>query len=137
MSLLLAVKRPYKLITYARGTRSAQGCPFTGHSRLSAWDPPCLQGRCSVAKSSPTLATPWTAAPQASLSSLSPGVCSNSCPLGQWCYLSSSSSVVPFSSCPQSFPASGSFPVSHLFTSGGQRIGASASASILPMNIQG
>ena len=68
--------------------------------------------------------------------SLSPRVCSNSCPLSWWCYLSISSSVAPFSSCPQSFPASGSFSVSQLFTSGGQSIRASASASVLPMNIQ-
>ena len=69
--------------------------------------------------------------------SLSPRVCSNSYPLSQWCHLTISSSVAPFSSCPQSFPASGSFPVSQLFTSGGQRIGASAAASVLPMNMQG
>ena len=68
---------------------------------------------------------------------LSPGVCSSSCPLSQWCYLTISSSVALFSSCPQFFPASGSFPVSHLFISGGQNIGASASATVLPMNIQG
>ena len=66
----------------------------------------------------------------------SPGVCSNSCPLSQWCHPPSSPSVVPFFSCPQSFPASGSFPISRLFTSGGQSIRASASASVLPMNIQ-
>ena len=69
--------------------------------------------------------------------SLSPGVCSNSCPLNQWCHPVISSSVISVSSCPQSFPATGSFPVSHLFASGGQRSGASASASALPMNIQG
>ena len=62
---------------------------------------------------------------------------SNSCPLTQWCHPAISSSVTPFSSCPQSFPASGSFPMSQLFTSGDQNIGASASASIFPMNIQG
>ena len=67
--------------------------------------------------------------------SLSSRVCSNSCPLSQWCHPTISSSVIPFS-CLQSFPASGSFPVSQLFTSGGQRIGASASASVLPVNIQ-
>ena len=61
---------------------------------------------------------------------LSPGVCSSSCPLSQWCYLTISSSVALFSSCPQFFPASGSFPVSQLFISGGQNIGASASASV-------
>ena len=68
-------------------------------------------------------------------SSVSPGVCSNSCALSQWCHPTISSSVAPFSSCPQSFPVSGSFPMSQLFTSGGQRIGASA--SVFPMNIQG
>ena len=67
--------------------------------------------------------------------SLSPGACSNSCPLSHRCHLTVSSSVVPFSSCLQSFSASGSFPVSRLFASGGQSIGASA--SVLPMNIQG
>ena len=66
-----------------------------------------------------------------------PEVDSNSSPLSWWCHPTSSSSVVPFSSCLQSFPASGSFPVSQFFTSGGQSTGASASASVLPMNIQG
>ena len=69
--------------------------------------------------------------------SLSPGVCSDSCPLSQWCHLTILFSVIPFSSCPQSFPASGSFPISQLFASGGQSIGTSASAPALPMNIQG
>ena len=55
-----------------------------------------------------------------------PRACSNSCPSGQWCHPTISSSVIPFSSCLQSFPASGSFPVSHFFTSGGQSTGASA-----------
>ena len=63
-----------------------------------------------------------------------PGVYSNSCPLSWWCHPTISSSVVPFSSCPQSFPASGSFPVSQLFASGGRSIGVSA--SVLRMNIQ-
>ena len=67
----------------------------------------------------------------------SPGVRSNSCPLSRWCHPTVSSSVVPFSSCLQSFPGSGSFPVSQLFTSGGRNIEASASASVLPVNIQG
>ena len=66
-----------------------------------------------------------------------PGVYSNSCPSSRWCHPAISSSVVPFSSCPQSLPASGSFPMSQLFTSGGQSIGVSASASVLPMNTQG
>ena len=65
-----------------------------------------------------------------------PGVYSNSCPLSQWCRPAISSSVVPFSSCPQSLPASGSFPMSQLFAWGGQSAGVSASASVLPMNTQ-
>ena len=66
-----------------------------------------------------------------------PGTCSNSRSASQWCHPTISSSVVPFSSCLQSFPASGSFLMSRFFTYGGQSIGASASASVLPMNIQG
>ena len=65
-----------------------------------------------------------------------PRAYSNSCPLHQWCHPTISSSVVPFSSHLQFFPASGSFPMSQFFTSGGQNIRASASASVLPMNIQ-
>ena len=63
-----------------------------------------------------------------------PGVYSNSCPLSWWCHPAISSSVIPFSSCPQSLPASGSFPISQLFPSGGQSIGVSALASVPPMN---
>ena len=69
--------------------------------------------------------------------SLSPGVCSNSCPLRQWCCLTISSSVALFSFCLQSFRASGSFSMSRFFTSGGQSIGAPASASVLLKNVQG
>ena len=65
-----------------------------------------------------------------------PGVYSNSCPLSQWCHITISSSVVPFSSCPQSLPASGSFPMSQLFSWGGQSTRVSASASVRPMNTQ-
>ena len=65
-----------------------------------------------------------------------PGACSNSCLSSRWCHATISSSVVPFSSHLQSFPASGSFPRSHFFASGGQSIGVSASSSVLPMNIQ-
>ena len=79
-------------------------------------------------------ATPWTAAHQVSLSPI-PRAYSNSCPSHQWCHPAISSSVVPFSHL-QSFPASGSFPVSQFFTSGCQSIGVSASTSVLPMNIQ-
>ena len=66
----------------------------------------------------------------------SPWVCSNSCPVSQWCHPAISSSVVPFSSCLQSFPAPESFQMSQFFTSGSQSIGASASASVLPVNTQ-
>ena len=65
-----------------------------------------------------------------------PGAYSNSCPFSQWCHPTISSSVVPFSFRLQSFPASGSFPMSQFFASGSQNIGVSASASVLPMNIQ-
>ena len=65
-----------------------------------------------------------------------PGVYPNPCPLSRWCHPTISSSVVSFSSCPQSFPASGSFPMSQLFSSGGQNTGVSASTSLLPMNTQ-
>ena len=65
-----------------------------------------------------------------------PGVYSNSCPSSQWCHPAISSSVVPFSSCPQSLPPSGSFPMSQLFTWSGQSTGVSASTSVLPVNIQ-
>ena len=80
--------------------------------------------------------TPWTAACQASLPSPTPSVCSNSCPLSWWCHPTISPSVVSFSAHLQSFPASGSFPVSQIFTSGDQSIGVSAAASVPPMNIQ-
>ena len=65
-----------------------------------------------------------------------PRVHPNSCPSSRWCHPTISSSVIPFSSCPQPFPASGSFPMSQLFVSGGQSIGVSASTSVLPMNTQ-
>ena len=65
-----------------------------------------------------------------------PGAYSNSCPLSRWCHPTISSSVVPFSSCPQSLPASGSFQMRQFLASGGQSIGVSASASVLPRNIQ-
>ena len=81
-------------------------------------------------------ATPWPQHPRPPCLSPTPGVHPNPCPLSQWCHPAISSSVVPFSSCLQSFPASGSFPVSQLFTSVGQSIGVSASTSVLPMNTQ-
>ena len=82
------------------------------------------------------LYTTWTAAHQLPCASPNPRACSNSCPLSRWCHPSISSSVIPFSSPLQSFPASGSFQLSQFFSSGGQSIGVSASTSVLPMNIQ-
>ena len=93
-----------------------------------------VQFSCSVVSDS---VTPWTAAHQASLSiTNSRSHDPNSCPLSQWCHPTISSSVIPFSSCPQSFPASGSFQMSQLFASGSQSIGVSASTSVLPINTQ-
>ena len=91
----------------------------------------------SVAKSCPTLCNPMD-----SSMSVFPvfhylRVCSNSCPLSRWCHPTISSSVTPFPPCPQSFPASGSFPMNWLFISGAWSFGASASTSVLPMSIQG
>ena len=82
-----------------------------------------------------TLWTPGLQLARLPCPSPSHAVCSNSCPLSQWCYPTITSSVAPFASCPQSLPTSGSFLMSLLFTSGGQSFGASA--SVLPMNIQG
>ena len=89
----------------------------------------------SVAQSFPTLCDPMDCSTPP-CPSPAPGVYSNSCPLSWWCHLTIPSSVVPFSSCPQSFPASGSFQMSQFFTSGGQSIGILASTSVLPMNIR-
>ena len=80
--------------------------------------------------------TPWTQHERLPCPSPTPRAWSDSCPLSWWCHPTISSSVVPFSSCPQSFSASGSFPMNQFFASGGQRTETSASASVLPMNIQ-
>ena len=90
---------------------------------------------CPVAKPCLTLCDPKDCSPPG-YPPLSPGARSNSRPSSHWCHPTISSSVVPFSSCPQSIPASGSFPMSQLFASGGQGTGASASASVLPVNVQ-
>ena len=82
-------------------------------------------------------ASPWPTAWQASLSITNSWSFSNSCPLSRWCHPTISSSLAPFSSRLQSFPGSRSFPTRWLLASGGQSIGASTSASVLPMNIQG
>ena len=116
----------------------AQGFEFSGVETVSFMsEPPTLitlethQGQFSSVQSLSCVwffATPWTAA--------TPGVYSNSCPLSRWCHPTISFSVIPFSSCPQSFPASGSFQRSQLFASSGQNIGVSTSTSVLPVNIQ-
>ena len=93
-----------------------------------------VQFRCSVMSNS--LQTHESQHARAPCPSLSPGVHSNSCPSSRWCHPAILSSVIPFSSCPQPLPASGSFPMSQLFAWGGQSIGVSASASVLPMNTQ-
>ena len=91
---------------------------------------------CSVTQSCLALCDPINCStPGFPRPSPSPGACSNLCPSNEWCHPTISSSVTPFSSCPQSFPASGSFPMSQFFTSSSQSIGVSA--SVLPMNIQG
>ena len=115
---------------------SSSGCPWI----LTSKDPHWIS---SVHESVQSLscvwlfATPWTATHQASLSITISRACSNSCPSNWWCHPTISSSGVPFSSCLQSFPASGAFQMSPFFTSGVQSIGVSASASVLSMNIQG
>ena len=107
-------------------------CPFTKSTHSVQFS--------SVAQLCPTeqlFATPWTAAYQLPCPSPTPGAYSNSCPSRWWCHPTISSSVVPFSSHFQSFPASGSFQMSQFFASGKQSIIVSASASVLPMIIQG
>ena len=108
---------------------------------MSSWDLLVLRHHqwtsvSSVAQSCPTLRPHESQHSRPPCPSPTPGVHSNSCPLSRWCHRAISPSVVPFSSCPQSLPASGSFPMSQLFASGGQTIGVSASASVLPMNTQ-
>ena len=90
----------------------------------------------SVSQSCSTLCDPMDCSMPGFHVQHQPRACSDSCPSSQWCHATISSSVVPFSSCLQSFPASGSFQMSQFFVSGGQSIGVSASASVLPMNIQ-
>ena len=89
---------------------------------------------CSVTRSCQTLWDPMDCSTPGFPVHHEPPVCLNSCPLSQWCHPTISSSVIPFFSCLQSFPASGSFSMSQFFTSGGQKIGASA--SVLPMSIR-
>ena len=97
----------------------------------------CCCHHCSVTKSCPTLQTHGLQHTRLPCPLLSLRVCLKLCSSNRWCYLTISSFTALFSSCPQSFPASESFPMSWLFASGGQSIGASISASVLPINIQG
>ena len=90
----------------------------------------------SVAQSCPTLWDPMDCSMPSPCPTPTPRACPNSCPSSQWCHPTIWSSVLPFSSCLQSFQAAGSFPMSHFFASGGQNIGASFSASVPPVNIQ-
>ena len=90
---------------------------------------------CSVIQSCLTLQSHGLKNARPPCPSPTPRACSNSCPLSRWCHPTISASVIPFSSCLQSFPASGSFPMNQLFISGSQSIGVSVSASVLPMNI--
>ena len=121
-SLLYLHLRSFSMVA---SLRSASSCKNTGLCRS-----------CSVTKSCLTL---WPHGLQHSrfpCASPSSGICSNSCSLSQWCHPTILSSVVPFFSCFQSFPGSGSFLMSQLFTAGGQSMGVSASTSGLPMNTQ-
>ena len=107
--------------------------------KFSLWQSNCKYYQFSSVQSLSCVwlfATPWNADARPPCPSPTPRVYSNSCPFSRWCHPTISSSVFPFSSRLQSFPASGSFPMSLFFTSGGQSIGVSASASVLPMNIQ-
>ena len=97
----------------------------------------CIDQFCSVTQSFWLFVTHGLEHVRPPCSSPTPRVYSNSFPLSRWCHPTISSSVIPFSSCSQSFPASGAFPMSQFFLSGGQSIGVSASTSVLPVNIQG
>ena len=122
-------------IPFSRGSSQTQGSnPYVllrlhrqvDSSPLSHQESPLKGICCSVAQSCPTLRPHGLQPARLPCPSPSPRVCSNSCWLSRWCHPTISSSVVPFTSCPQSFPASRSFPMSSLFTSGGQSVGASA-----------
>ena len=111
--------------------------------KILQWSPKAKRAECSLAHLqfshsvvSDSLHTHGQQHAKPPCPSLTPRVYPNACPLSHWCHPTISSSVVPFSSHLQAFPASGSFPMSQFFTSGGQRIGVSASALVLPMSIQ-
>ena len=138
--------RSYWLVTRWRQERLHSSCNVL--NGLTQWRrcQYCPPLECSVRYSSVqfslsvmsnSLWPPWTSATRLPSSSLTLGTYTNSCPSRWWCHPTISSSVIPFSSHLQSFPASGSLPLNWFFASGGQSIGVSASVSVLPMNIQG
>ena len=116
---------------------SMHSCTCTIELYSSKWNLNSIQFS-SLMQSCPTLCDPMDCStPGHPCPSPTPGLYSNSCPLSWWCHPTTSSSIIPFSSHLQSFPASGSFQKSQFFASGGQNFGVSASASVLPVNIQG
>ena len=125
-----------KIITTYTCIRTIKGCQ---KEKINVSMYMCYTHICTLISSVQSLSYVWLCNP---MDCSTPGfpvhyqLLSNSCPLSRWYHPTISSSVIPFSSCPQSFPASGSFRMSQFFTSGGQSIGVSASASVLPMNIQ-
>ena len=126
-------KLPRPFPAFNSKSSPAQICPLLSSSNKHD----CLLLLFSCSVMSDSLQPHGLQHPRLPCPSSSPRACSNSCPLSQRCHPTISSSVTPFSSCLQSFPASESFLMSQLFTSGGQYIGASASASVFPMNIHG
>ena len=130
-----AQNRTCSLLSVALGVSPLTGAPSALQWTLDAGSQfSSVQFSCSVASNSLQPHESQHARPPHP--SQTPGVYPNTCPLSRWCRPAISSSVVPFSSCPQSLPASGSFPMSQLFASGGQSIGVSASATVLPMSAQ-
>ena len=115
----------------------AWNMPFSGCKVMRVSDDHCQFSSVQSLIRVWLFATPWIAARQASLSSPTPRVHSNSCPSSRWCHPAILSSLIPFSSCPQSLPTSESFPMSQLFAWGGQSIGVLALASLPPKKSQG
>ena len=138
-SMILAPKQKYRPMEQDRKPRNKEARIYSGVKTASSIKGAGKIGQLHVQFSRSVMcnsANPWTATFQASLSITNSWSPPNSCPLSRWWHPAISSSVIPFSSCLQSFPASGSFQMSQLFASGGQSIGASASTSVLPMNTQ-
>ena len=136
--LLTRFYHPCYLLILCLGTTSQLGGNKPGHKTFGLVVCPERRQFSLVAQSCPTLYNPMNCStPGLPVRHQSPGVHSNSCPSSRWCHPAISSSVIPFSSYPKSLPASESFPMSQLFTWGGQSIGVSALASVLPKKSQG